>query len=211
MTKSSRYLSYPIARSAFAIKGLLSRNDRAIFLPMEDSELPLNTPIKPEETLLHYYFVASLFWLILFPIVFTLRYIRYRTLRYTFTDKEITMSWGGIHKQSISVSYERIQDIQLSSGPLERQFSLAKVQLQTASGDANAEIVLEGFLKPAEVRDQLYEKIQQAKNPAQVSATAQPASTASSIESNEIAQSLQDIAHELKTIRALLAKESESQ
>lgn len=178
---------------------------------MEGRNLPFNTPIKPDETLLHYYFVASLFWLFLFPIVFTFRYIRYRTLRYTFTDKEITMSWGGIHKQSISVSYERIQDVQLSSGPLERQFSLAKVQLQTASGDANAEIVLEGFLNPAEVRDQLYEKIQQAKNPGQIPATVQPASSTSSPESNEIAQSLHDIAFELKAIRTLLAKKSESE
>jgi putative membrane protein len=181
------------------------------FRPIEGRNLPLNTPIKPDETLLHYYFVASLFWLVFFPIVFTFRYIRYRTLRYTFTDKEITMSWGGIHKQSISVSYERIQDVQLSSGPLERQFSLAKVQLQTASGDANAEIVLEGFLNPAEVRDQLYKKIQQAKNPGQPPATAQSVPAASSTESNEIAQSLQDIALELKAIRSLLAKESETE
>jgi len=81
------------------------------------------------------------------------KYIRYRTLRYVFTDKEITMSWGGIQKQSISVSYDRVQDIQLSSGPIERQFSLAKVQMQTASGDANAEIILEDFLNPTEARD----------------------------------------------------------
>lgn len=179
---------------------------------MEAPELPLNTPIKPDKTLLTYYFAYSLFWFVLFPIVFTFKYIRYRTLRYTFTDKEITMSWGGIHKQSISVSYERIQDIQLSSGPLERQFSLAKVQLQTASGDANAEIVLEGFLKPAEVRDQLYDKIQRAKNPEEAAMPSAAASLerSSAADSPEVVLALQDIAQELKAIRKSLDKETDA-
>lgn len=172
---------------------------------MDAREIPLNTPIKPDETLLQYYFTYSLLWLILFPIVFLAKYIRYRTLRYVFTDKEITMSWGGIQKQSISVSYERVQDIQLSSGPLERQFSLAKVLLQTASGDADAEISLEGFLNPADVRDQLYEKIQHSKNPNQTTPPALPgARSETTTSSPEMAEALQQIAGELKAIRILL-------
>jgi putative membrane protein len=171
---------------------------------MEAREIPLNTPIKPDETLLKYYFTYSLLWLIFFPIVFAAKYIRYRTLRYVFTDKEITMSWGGIQKQSISVSYERVQDIQLSSGPIERQFSLAKVQLQTASGDANAEIVLEGFLHPIEVRDQLYEKIQQAKYPDQENPPTPPDPRSETSPSPELIKTLQQIAGELKAIRGIL-------
>lgn len=171
---------------------------------MDAREIPLDTPIKPDETLLKYYFAYSLLWIVLFPIVFLAKYIRYRTLRYVFTDKEITMSWGGIQKQSISVSYERVQDIQLSSGPLERQFSLAKVQLQTASGDADAEIILEGFLNPAEVRDQLYEKIQYSKNPVQETPPALPVTRSETTSSPEMAEALQQIAGELKAIRTLL-------
>ena len=171
---------------------------------MEAREIPLNTPIQPDDTLLKYYFAYSLCWLVLFPIIFLAKYIRYRTLRYVFTDKEITMSWGGIQKQSISVYYERVQDIQLSSGPLERQFSLAKVQLQTASGDSNAEIVLEGFLNPAEIRDQLYKKIQQVKNPDQATPPALPVATSEASSSSELVATLQQIAGELKTIRSLL-------
>lgn len=172
---------------------------------MEAREIPLNTPIRPDETLLKYYFTYSLCWLIFFPFVFIAKYIRYRTLRYVFTDEEVTMSWGGIMKQSISVSYERVQDIQLSSGPLERQFSLAKVQLQTASGDSSAEIVLEGFLNPAEVRDQLYEKIQGVKNPERKPATPPPLQREEINTDSEVVVHLQEIAHELKAIRELLA------
>ncbi len=171
---------------------------------MDAREIPLNTPIKPDETLLKYYFAYSLLWIVLFPIIFLAKYIRYRTLRYVFTDKEITMSWGGIQKQSISVSYERVQDIQLSSGPLERQFSLAKVQLQTASGDADAEIILEGFLNPADVRDQLYEKIQRSKNPNQGTPPALPVTRSETTSAPEMAEALQQIAGELKAIRILL-------
>lgn len=173
---------------------------------MEESEIPLNTPIRPDPTLLKYYFTYSLFWLILFPIVFLAKYIRYRTLRYVFTDKEVTMSWGGIKKQSISVSYERVQDIQLSSGPIERQFSLAKVQLQTASGDSSAEIVLEGFLNPTEIRDQLYGKIQRAKNPDRGTPPILPGTPKNTGVSPDIAATLQDIASELKIIRSLLSE-----
>ena len=178
---------------------------------MEARDIPLNTPIKPDQTLLKYYFTYSLLWLVLFPIVFIAKYIRYRTLRYVFTDKEVTMSWGGIQKQSISVSYERVQDIQLSSGPIERQFSLAKVQLQTASGDSSAEIVLEGFLNPGEIRDQLYQKIQHAKNPQSDTPPAIPTSMESTPPSSELVEALQEVAGELKAIREILGSESKAE
>ena len=177
---------------------------------MDDPGIRLNTPIKPDQTLLKYYFTYSLLWLVLFPIIFVAKYIRYRTLRYVFTDKEITMSWGGIQKRSISVSYERVQDIQLSSGPLERQFSLAKVQLQTASGDANAEIVLEGFLNPAELRDQLYERIQLAKTSDQAPLTSPSMQSHKEGSSPEIIEALQQISEELKAIRKTLATSDSS-
>ena len=174
---------------------------------MEAREIPLNTPIRPDERLLKYYFTYSLFWFVLFPVVFLAKYIRYRTLRYVFTDKEITMSWGGIQKQSISVSYERVQDIQLSSGPIERQFALAKVQLQTASGDASAEIVLEGFLNPGEVRDQLYRKIQHAKEPEAGTPPAMPAPPDKTVPPSELVEVLKEVNGELRAIRQLLTSE----
>lgn len=178
---------------------------------MEAREIPLNTPIKPDESLLKYYFTHSLFWLILFPVIFVAKYIRYRTLRYVFTEKEVTMSWGGINKQSISVSYERVQDVQLSSGPIERQFSLAKIQLQTASGDASAEIILEGFLHPDQVRDQLYEKIQLAKNPEYQQEPSTPTLPSENSSSLELVETLQQIAEELKAIRETLSNKQKDE
>ena len=194
-----------LGRHSRPIKELPSAARQSTYASMEARDIPLNTPIKPDGTLLKYYFAYSLLWVILFPVVFVVKYIRYRTLRYLFTDEEITMSWGGIEKQSISVSYERIQDIQLSSGPLERQFSLAKVQLQTASGDARSEIILEGFLNPAAVRDQLYEKIQRVKNLEPVIPPATPLPSNEPNSAQGMVETLRQIAEELIAIRSILA------
>ena len=73
-----------------------------------------------------------------------------------------------------------------------------------ASGDSNAEIVLEGFLNHAEIRDQLYKKIQQVKNPYQATPPALPVATSEASSSSELVATLQQIAGELKTIRSLL-------
>ena len=89
-------------------------------------------------------------------------------------------------------------------------FSLAKIQLQTASGDSSAEIVLEGFLKPDEVRDQLYAKIQRAKNP-EAEAPKTPSLPQSDSEEEtptETTAALREIAGELKAIREILQQES---
>jgi putative membrane protein len=46
------------------------------------------------------------------------------------------MRWGILFRREISLTYARIQDIQLSSNLVERWLGLAKIQLQTASGSS---------------------------------------------------------------------------
>ena len=111
---------------------------------------------RPTESLFAYYVLTSLllgpfFFVILIPL-----YFRYHTLRYHFDREGITMRWGILFRREISLTYARIQDIHLSSNIVERWLGLARVQIQTASGNAGAEMTIEGLKDYEAIRDFLY-------------------------------------------------------
>ncbi|MBT8248237.1 MAG: PH domain-containing protein [Acidimicrobiia bacterium] len=114
---------------------------------------------RPSERLLHYYLLRSILWGPLIVGVLPYRLARYRTLRYRFDQEGISMSWGMLFRREIHLTYSRIQDIHLSSGVVERYFGLARIQIQTASGKAGAEMTIEGLLEFEQVRDFLYSKM----------------------------------------------------
>ena len=87
------------------------------------------------------------------------RFLRFRTLRYHWDDHGITARWGLLFRREISLDFERIQDIHLSSHIAESWLGLAKVQLQTASGSSRAEMTIEGLQDFKEVRDFLYSRM----------------------------------------------------
>jgi membrane protein YdbS with pleckstrin-like domain len=86
-------------------------------------------------------------------------YFRYHTLRYRFDAEGIHMKVGILFRREVNVTYARIQDIHLSSGLIQRWLGLADVQIQTASGNAGAELTVEGFMEYEAIRDFLYAKI----------------------------------------------------
>ena len=49
---------------------------------------------RPDSSLLVYYLISSVPTFIAFPVVFTLLYFRYHTMRYRFSDEGVSMSWG---------------------------------------------------------------------------------------------------------------------
>ena len=116
---------------------------------------------KPHPRLMTCYLVRSLWWFILAPFAAFYYWRRYKTLRYRFDHRQITVSWGQFSRSEIQVPYERIQDLHLKSGPFERTLGLARIEVQTASGDAKAEIVLEGFKEFREIRSFLFRKTRQ--------------------------------------------------
>ena len=93
------------------------------------------------------------------PVLF----FRYHTLRYRFDDEGIHMRVGILFRREVNITYARIQDIHLSSGLLQRWLGLADVQIQTASGTAGAELVIEGFKEFAAIRDFLYSRMRGAR------------------------------------------------
>jgi putative membrane protein len=86
-------------------------------------------------------------------------YFRYRTLRYRFDEEGIHMSVGILFRREVNLTYARIQDIHLRSGFLQRWLGLADIQIQTASGSAGAEMVIEGFKEFETIRDFLYTRM----------------------------------------------------
>lgn len=114
---------------------------------------------RPHARLLTGYFLSSLLAGPLFPLVFLVRFVRFRTLRYRFDPSGISMSWGALFRREVHLTYARIQDIHLASNLVERYLGLARIQIQTASGTAGAEMTLEGLDDAAGVRDYLYSRM----------------------------------------------------
>src|SRR5882762_1023846 len=119
----------------------------------------IRTLERPHPDLLKYYIITAFFT---GPgIVATLPYLffRYHTLRYRFDEEGIHMQVGILFRREINLTYARIQDIHLRSNFIQRWLGLANVQIQTASGSAGAEMVIEGFKEFAVIRDFLYARM----------------------------------------------------
>jgi putative membrane protein len=106
-------------------------------------------------------------------------YFRYHSMRYRFDEHGITKSYGILLRREVHLAYGRIQDIHLSSGPLQRWLGLADLLVQTASGSAGAELVIEGLLEFEAVRDFLYARMRGAPERHDAKAAVEPASGAS--------------------------------
>ncbi|MBY0114092.1 MAG: PH domain-containing protein [Phycisphaerales bacterium] len=131
--------------------------------PHAESSFEPSRITRPDDSLLRYYLVVSLFAFVAFPVVFLVHYIRFRTLRYRFDDEGVWMGWGWLWRQEISLTYRRIQDIHVTKNVLQRWFGLASVQLQTAAGGVSPQMVIEGVLDAEKLRDFLYTKMRGAR------------------------------------------------
>jgi putative membrane protein len=157
--------------------------------------------LRPDRKLLVYYALGSalagpFFFLPLIPLFF-----RYETLRYRFDAEGVSMRWGILFRREISLTYARIQDIHLSSNILERWLGLGKVQIQTASGSASAEMVIEGLPNFEEIRDFLYSRMRGAHEEAR---HAPERAAAPEGGDGDLAGVLREVAAELRALRRAL-------
>jgi putative membrane protein len=118
---------------------------------------------RPDPSLMTYYLLASACTVVAFPILIIPQLIRYKTLRYSFDDKGLSMSWGILFRKEITLTYRRIQDIHVTRNIIERWMGLAKVAIQTASGTSGAEMTVEGLKNPEALRDFLYQRMRGAR------------------------------------------------
>lgn len=167
---------------------------------------------RPHADLLKYYLVASFVIPPIFPILMAYGAIRFRTMRYRFTDEGISMSWGILFRREIIIQYSRIQDIHLRSNVIERWLGLARVLVQTASGSAGAEMTLEGLKEFEAVRDFLYSRMRGVKDTAparQPRSLGADETVAGGPPDPELAAVLHEVAEELRQLRADLAARRE--
>jgi putative membrane protein len=141
-------------------------------------------------------------------------YFRYRTLRYRFDEEGIHMRVGILFRREVNLTYARIQDIHLRSGFIQRWLGLADIQIQTASGSAGAELVIEGFREFEAIRDFLYTRMRGYQTrPSASSAVPTPAAQrlpagTSGGEGDEMVALLLNIRDELRRTRELLEQRS---
>jgi membrane protein YdbS with pleckstrin-like domain len=135
-------------------------------------------------------------------------YFRYHTLRYTFDEEGIHMRVGILFRREVNLTYARIQDIHLRSGLLQRWLGLADIQIQTASGSADAELVVEGFKEFEAIRDFLYTRMRGYHAPSPAAASPPSLSDNPPRDPNaELVSLLLTIRDELRQTRELLAEE----
>jgi putative membrane protein len=165
---------------------------------------------RPDPKLMIYYALCCLLAGPFLPIALIPAWFRYHTMRYRFDTDGISMRWGILFRREIVLSYARFQDIHLSSNVVERWLGLARIEIQTASGSAKAEMTIEGLLEFEAIRDFLYRRMrghqgvfsQVQQTTAGVAASAGRL-TAGAAE--EIAGALREVARELRGIREALA------
>jgi uncharacterized membrane protein YdbT with pleckstrin-like domain len=146
-----------------------------------------------------YYFLRSFFAGPFFfaPLIYF--WFRYNTMRYDFDEEGISMRWGILFRREITLTYARIQDIHLTSNVVERWLRLARIQIQTASASATAEMTIEGLHEFERVRDYLYTKMRGVRG------TAHSAPAAASPE-HDLTAALREVAAELRAVREALEK-----
>ncbi|MCP3163508.1 PH domain-containing protein [Myxococcus qinghaiensis] len=154
--------------------------------------------LQPHSSLLIHYLLGSLLAGPAFPILALVRYFKFQTLRYELDEEGITMRWGILFRREVSLTYARIQDIHLSSNLVERWLGLARIQIQTASGSAEAEITIEGVQDYLAMRDLLYSKMRGTRDKSP--AMAKSAALASG-ESAALTSALREVAAEVRALR----------
>lgn len=174
----------------------------------------LGSELRPDPALFKYYLITSLaagpfFWMPLIPL-----YFRYHTMRYRFDAEGVSMRWGILFRREVSLTYARIQDIHLSSNVVERWLGLAKIQVQTASGSAGAEMTIEGFPDFEAVRDFLYSRMRGAREGGRAAALpaaaeAAPPAAGAADGAEELTAALHEVARELRAVREALAASRE--
>jgi len=163
---------------------------------------------RPHPNLFTYYALTSILLGPFFFFYLIPRYFRYHTLHYRFDREGIQMKWGILFRREISLTYARIQDIHLASNFVERWLGLARVEVQTASGSATAELTIEGVQEFEIVRDFLYLKMRGARGVKQAGEGNEPHDSTTPLPAATLAGTLIEIASEIRSLREALERQS---
>ncbi len=118
-------------------------------------------------------FLLGLLWLII-PIVivifFVLAKLSVHFYRYELADAGFRKELGVIYKKYITIPYDRIQNVDITRGILERLLGLSRLIIQTAGASSGVAGVAEGVLPglsrevAEQLRDDLIARANRSKN-----------------------------------------------
>jgi len=182
---------------------------------METTQSPATTMEgvrRPARPLLYYYLMQAVLTGPGFPFLALYGFFRYKTLRYEFDRDGLTVRWGILFRREITLTYTRIQDIHLTSNLIERWLKLGRVQIQTASGSATAEVTIEGLADFERVRDELYIRMRGARGDEKRTLPTRAVHAqlnAGDVSMTDVVTALGIAASELRALREELARERE--
>lgn len=154
---------------------------------------------RPHPKLLWQFMLYALLSLPAFPVVGTLLYFRYHTLRYRFDEQGVSISYGILFRREAFLTYARIQDIHVKRNILERWLGLGTVEIETAAGSGGGPEVVVGLEEYEAVRDFLYARMRGAVTPTAKTALEAPATETLLC---EIRDALRDVRDAVKERRA---------
>ena len=132
----------------------------------------------------------------------------YRTLEYEVDDDSVNAKRGVFWKRYVTVPFTKITNIDVHQGPLERQFGLGTIHIQTAGAGGQqggvAELKLVGIRDLGGVKELIAERVKQYSH----RAAAGPA-PGTAHESESDSEVLKKILNELGAIRTVLERSVE--
>jgi len=122
--------------------------------------------------------ILALPWLalVILPDIFAYVaiYLRYDTTWYVLTDRSMRLRRGIWIIHEITITYENIQNLSVTQGPLQRYFGFSDLTVQTAGGGAAAHPkgggggghsgVLEGLADAASVREIVMQRVRASRS-----------------------------------------------
>lgn len=98
-------------------------------------------------------------------VVFTLVWIPhyYTSIKYIISDDFVRIQKGAIQKRLLTIPFEKVQNVEIFQGPIERSYGLGKILIHTAgySGLSRAEGVIKGIKDFQKLASILTEKVKQ--------------------------------------------------
>ena len=135
-------------------------------------------------------------------------FIRYSTTRYHIDEEGVGLSWGWLSRQESHITFDKIQDIHLNRGLVERWLGLGTVRIQTASGNMSAEVTLFGLTAFEELRDYLYDHMRTRQRGDSSAAVPQlsAGTDGGSADDAEVLEVLRALRDEVRALRAGLSR-----
>lgn len=110
----------------------------------------------------------------LFAIAYVAIHLRFDTMWYVFSDRSMRLRRGIWQIRESTITFENIQNVKVTQGPLQRWFGISDVVVETAGGGGSATDqggqsgshagVIEGVSDAAEIRDLIMGRVQQSQN-----------------------------------------------